>query len=373
MKEINIARTLGKKRREKGVTQEELAFYLGVSKASVSKWETGQSYPDILFLPQLAAYFNISVDELLGYEPQMTKEDIRRLYHRLAGDFACKPFGRVLGECRETVKKYFSCFPLLMQMAVLLMNHCDLADSPEGKEEIFALVLELCGRVKGESGDVALIRTAGVLEASVLLIQQKPGEVAALLEEAIQLPDLGEEALYATALQLQGNLPKAQETLQICLYRHLTGVLGNLPGYLLLLLDAPERFGEGMRRARELCRLFHMEGLHPYLAAQINYTGAYGWVQLGEREKALDCLQEYARLCTGPLFPLELHGDEFFDLIGRWLSEFDLGVAAPRDARNVRPALAEAVLQNPVFSPLSDDPRFRSIAERLAAWKDRPE
>lgn len=41
MKEINIARKLMEKRREKGVTQEELARYIGVSKASVSKWETG--------------------------------------------------------------------------------------------------------------------------------------------------------------------------------------------------------------------------------------------------------------------------------------------------------------------------------------------
>ena len=44
MKEINIARVLVNKRREKGVTQDELANYIGVSKASVSKWETGVSH-----------------------------------------------------------------------------------------------------------------------------------------------------------------------------------------------------------------------------------------------------------------------------------------------------------------------------------------
>lgn len=52
---------------------------MGVSKAAVSKWETGLSYPDITLLPVLAAYFNISIDELMGYEPQMGKEDIRKL------------------------------------------------------------------------------------------------------------------------------------------------------------------------------------------------------------------------------------------------------------------------------------------------------
>lgn len=43
MKELNIANKLMKKRKEKGVTQDQLAAYIGVSKASVSKWETGVS------------------------------------------------------------------------------------------------------------------------------------------------------------------------------------------------------------------------------------------------------------------------------------------------------------------------------------------
>ena len=48
MKEIHIARTIIQKRREKGMTQDELASYMGVSKAAVSKWEIGQSYEKLL-------------------------------------------------------------------------------------------------------------------------------------------------------------------------------------------------------------------------------------------------------------------------------------------------------------------------------------
>ena len=44
MNEINIAATLAHRRRERGLTQEEVAAHLGVSKASVSKWETGVSH-----------------------------------------------------------------------------------------------------------------------------------------------------------------------------------------------------------------------------------------------------------------------------------------------------------------------------------------
>lgn len=79
MRDLNIGKCIIHKRKEKGITQEQLANYIGVSKASVSKWESGLSYPDIVLLPELATYFNISVDELLGYSLQLTKEDIKKL------------------------------------------------------------------------------------------------------------------------------------------------------------------------------------------------------------------------------------------------------------------------------------------------------
>lgn len=84
MKELNIRKCIIKKRKERKITQQQLADYIGVSKASVSKWESGLSYPDILLLPQLAAYFNISVDELMGYSPQLAKEDIKKIYSKLS-------------------------------------------------------------------------------------------------------------------------------------------------------------------------------------------------------------------------------------------------------------------------------------------------
>lgn len=59
MNGLNIGKCIIRKRKEKGITQEQLADYMGVSKASVSKWETGQSYPDIVILPKMAAYFKL--------------------------------------------------------------------------------------------------------------------------------------------------------------------------------------------------------------------------------------------------------------------------------------------------------------------------
>ena len=56
MYKFKISKIILQKRKEKNITQKELAEYMKVTKASVSKWETGQSYPDILLLPKLATF-----------------------------------------------------------------------------------------------------------------------------------------------------------------------------------------------------------------------------------------------------------------------------------------------------------------------------
>jgi tellurite methyltransferase len=54
-------------RKERSLTQEELAKQLGITYQAVSKWENGQTTPDISLLPALAAILNISIDRLMGY------------------------------------------------------------------------------------------------------------------------------------------------------------------------------------------------------------------------------------------------------------------------------------------------------------------
>lgn len=60
-----IGNRISKYRKEKGMTQEELAATLGVSSQAVSKWENDISCPDISLLPQLAKVLDVTTDELL--------------------------------------------------------------------------------------------------------------------------------------------------------------------------------------------------------------------------------------------------------------------------------------------------------------------
>jgi transcriptional regulator with XRE-family HTH domain len=55
-------------RKQKGLTQEELAEQLHVSRTAVSKWESGRGFPNIESLKAIAKFFGVSLDELLSGE-----------------------------------------------------------------------------------------------------------------------------------------------------------------------------------------------------------------------------------------------------------------------------------------------------------------
>ena len=76
---INIGTNIKRLRQQKGITQEQLAVAVNVSCPAVSKWERGESFPDITLLQPLAFYFGVSLDELMGYDKEKVNEKIENV------------------------------------------------------------------------------------------------------------------------------------------------------------------------------------------------------------------------------------------------------------------------------------------------------
>jgi len=86
---IYIGQNIKKFRTKSNITQEKLADYLNVSYQAVSKWERGEAYPDITFLPALARFFNTTTDELLGVDNEKYEAEIKAFldeYNRLKNE-----------------------------------------------------------------------------------------------------------------------------------------------------------------------------------------------------------------------------------------------------------------------------------------------
>lgn len=78
--EFHFGETIKKLRLDKGVTQEDVADYVGVSFQAVSKWETDTTMPDITLLPRLAMFFGVRIDDLFAVN---TDEELSRIDHML--------------------------------------------------------------------------------------------------------------------------------------------------------------------------------------------------------------------------------------------------------------------------------------------------
>lgn len=83
---LYLSENLKKYRILKNLTQEDIAQYLGITPQSVSKWERGESYPDITFLPALANILETSLDLLIGMDTIRAKET-RFNIHKKASEF----------------------------------------------------------------------------------------------------------------------------------------------------------------------------------------------------------------------------------------------------------------------------------------------
>ena len=76
---IYISEKLKQFRKARDLTQEQIADIFNVSPQSVSRWETGATYPDMELLPSIASYYNITVDELLGVDKIKDKKRIEKI------------------------------------------------------------------------------------------------------------------------------------------------------------------------------------------------------------------------------------------------------------------------------------------------------
>ncbi|ATP38672.1 transcriptional regulator [Solibacillus sp. R5-41] len=362
MQNFQFAQIFTERRKELQVTQEQIAHYVGVSRAAVSKWEKGLSYPDITLLPKLATYFNVSIDLLLGYEPQMTKERIMSTYATFAIRLGNEPFEQVDQQIDEMLAEYYSCFPFLLKIAQLYMNYYPKSTNPD---QILEKCLTLCERIKTQSHHYQLSNEAKILEAYIYIMQGKPEQVLELLgEEAVV--QYGSEQLIATAHTMLGAQHKAKEVLQVSMYQQTVGLISNATETLLLEIDHSAYFEETIKRTQQLLDTFQIANLNPNIALVFYIKAAGGYMMKDQTEQALQMIERYTKVCSTLKFPLELTGDSYFYKLGQWIDQQErIDKQAPRDNLSIKKDLVASVTNYPLFSALQDNAQFKIIMTNL--------
>lgn len=371
MEGLNISDNIMRLRRNKKMTQEQLAEFIGVTKASVSKWENSQSAPDILLLPKLAALFNVTVDELIGYNPQLSNEQIKKLYRDFAKDFAVKPFEEVMNETDEYVKRYYSCFPFLLQISILWLNHYMLAGEVNKQRDVLNQIIELCEHIKTDCGNPEICNDAIAVLALANLQSGNANEVIEELEKVTNPTSLikQSDSILIQAYIMSQDKEKAESFTQICIYNCMLSLIGNSVIYMAAQIGNMSLCEKTINRVRKVIETYEVEKLNPNSAAQFNYQAAMCYMVNGNKEKALKYLNDCVSCVENLFLPgdtneIFIHGDDYFNKVDTYFEELNYASDMPRSRKTIL-ADAKKLLDNPVFAPLSEDEEFKIIKKRL--------
>ena len=121
-------------RKEKDITQETLANFLGVTNQSISKWERNETYPDITMLPAIAGFFKVSVDELLGVNKSEDEAEITKELEAYDNIRDKKLKQKVINRLKE---KFPNDFRVLLRYMAYLVHFKE--DTPENVAKIIAI------------------------------------------------------------------------------------------------------------------------------------------------------------------------------------------------------------------------------------------
>lgn len=123
---MKISQIVKEKRKHLGLTQENIAEYLGVSTPAVSKWENGTTYPDITLLPGLARLLKTDLNTLMSFNEEMSEVEINNVVTKVQSIIQENGFEQGFQFALDQVRAFPTCENLIYSLGVFLQPSLEL-------------------------------------------------------------------------------------------------------------------------------------------------------------------------------------------------------------------------------------------------------
>lgn len=123
---MKIKQIIKEKRKQLGLTQENIAEYLGVSTPAVSKWENGTTYPDITLLPGLARLLKTDLNTLMSFTEEMSEVEINNVVTKVQSIIQEDGVEQGFQFALEQVRAFPTCENLIYSLGVFLQPSLEL-------------------------------------------------------------------------------------------------------------------------------------------------------------------------------------------------------------------------------------------------------
>ncbi len=157
---VRLSENIKKFRRERKMTQEQLAEAMGVSVSAVYKWESNQSTPEIGLILEMADLFHTSTDVLLGYE--WRTGGAASVLERIVTLTKAKEYGEAITEAEKALKSYPNSFDIVYRCALTYLELGGDGEHPDANRRAIELMdhaCELIAQNRDDSVSEVSIRT----------------------------------------------------------------------------------------------------------------------------------------------------------------------------------------------------------------------
>ena len=346
---MSIGTTIKKLRREREMTQEQLAECLGITANAVSQWECDRTAPDISQLPMLARVLQVSTDRLLGIDFSKDEQEIERIVGESLAFQRTGQFEKSVEIARNGLKQYPRSYQLMARLAESLLT---VKGSEREMERLCDKILKECTE-NGPRDHAYRLK---------ILLYGKREKYDEIMEMSKDLPHLW---VSQEEIRMRWNFSTDEEHRM-----ELIGYAKMYTGSLVTCLDKIARFPcytpEG-KISIHLQIIDLMKALYPkedYLSqaavlASAHYNVALLYMQLGECEQALIALEKvcrYARYCDS-------HD-------GTYVSVAYRGYGTGRmhtEERSYCREFAELICKDASFDPLRERFEYTEMLKKLIA------
>ncbi len=211
---MKINEIIRERRLAKGLTQEQIANYLGVSTPAVNKWEKGTSYPDIVLLPSLARLLDTDLNTLLSFRNNLSEKEVILFMNEVAETIEKSGFEAGYLLAIETLKEYPTCDLLVGNLAILLDGALMLYGSVNNTDENYLQTIESLYHRAAQSEDATIKEQAQARLISKLMEKQNYEQAQEILNALPKKSAVDKEQIQASIYIAQKELKKAAKIVE---------------------------------------------------------------------------------------------------------------------------------------------------------------
>lgn len=294
------------RRKVLGLTQEQVAEYLGITTPAVNKWEKGSTCPDIALLPPLARLLKIDLNTLFGFYEDLTQQELILFCKEIHEVALSDGFDAGFAAAQEKIHEYPNSDALLHNFALLLQGLLMTAGLEEAQTIAYREKIDAWYERLAQSDEAVIRNSARFMLASRSISGGQYDKAQEYLNQIPNRNDIPDKRLLQATIYLDQN--QAEDAAKLLEQSLLTAV-NDVQTVMYKLIDANIALGDkdtAAYVAERVTKLAETFDLNPYNTAVAHFTVAVANKDAGQTvaslRKMFDSMLSVWKFQESPLY-----------------------------------------------------------------------